>query len=697
VADENPFLRDPKTRFRKADSLSKEEAREQAAALREALEHHNTLYYVRSSPEISDKAYDALFLRLQELEEAYPELQDPSSPTRRVGAPPVDSLEKVEHLGTMLSLSSAEEKGKVREFVRFVRDNTDGERLEWVLEPKLDGFSVEIVYEDGVFRRGSTRGDGRTGEDISENLKTVRTLPLRLQSVEGEGTDVGAVPRLLAVRGEVLMSRDGFRRLNRDRVERGEEPFANPRNAAAGMMRQLDSRKVAGKPLEIFFYEILDREGGQEPTSHWKMLERFGEWGLRTNPLNRKASSLDEIEEYREELAGKRDELEYEIDGVVIKLDDRRLREELGTRQRSPRWAFAWKFPPKKEVTTLQEIVVQVGRTGILTPVALLDPVEVGGVTVSRATLHNEEEVERKGVRPGDKVRVMRAGDVIPEIAERVEKAGGNRGKEFSMPSECPACGAKVIREGAYVRCPAGLTCPAQQVGRIVHYASRDAMDIQTLGEKNVRKLAEKGLVETLPDLYELSVQDLEDLEGFAEKSARKLHEAIQGSKRPPLDRFLYALGIRHVGEHVAAVLARSFGSLERLQEAGREELEGIDEIGPEIAEAVHAFFREKENREILQRLERAGVRPRELTRRQEQPLEGLTFVFTGRLEGYTREEAQSAVERMGARATSGVSGNTDYLVVGEDPGSKLDEAKERGVEILDEKAFERLLRRGEG
>jgi DNA ligase (NAD+) len=670
-------MHDPPTRFAQVDSLSEREAREQAEALREALEHHNTLYYVKNAPKISDHAYDALFRRLEELEEAFPELQTPASPTRRVGAPPVDALEKVEHRRPLLSLSSSEQRGKVEEFLRYVRENTGSRDPMYVLEPKLDGFSVEVIYREGFFERGATRGDGRVGEDISENLKTVRTLPLRLQAAEGRA----AAPGLLAVRAEVLMSRSGFRELNRRRLEQGEEPFANPRNAAAGMMRQLDSRKVAGKPLETFFYDILDQEGGERPDSHWQVLERFGRWGLRTNPMNRRASSMREIAEYHRELSGQREELEYEIDGIVIKLDDRRQREELGTRQRSPRWAFAWKFPPKKEITTLREIAVSVGRTGILTTVALLDPVEVGGVTVSRATLHNEEEVERKGVRAGDKVRVMRAGDVIPEIAERVEKG---HGRAFSMPSDCPACGTPVVREGAYVLCPAGLTCPAQRVGRITHFASRDAM--------NIRTLVDRGLIEDLPDLYSLSVEELEELEGFAAKSARKLHDAIQGSKQPSLERFLYALGIRHVGEHVASVLARSFGSLERLEEASREELEEVGEIGPEIAEAVHDFFQQKENRRVLERLREAGVRPQARKRPAQQPLKGLTFVFTGELERYTRDEAREAVELLGGRATSSVSGNTDYLVVGQEPGSKLDEARKRGLEVLDEAAFRRLL-----
>jgi len=683
VAGKNPFTHNPKTKFEKAKNLKKSEAREQAGQLREALEYHTHLYYIKNKPEISDKAYDALFSRLQELEEAFPELQTPSSPTRRVGAPPLDELKKVEHRRPLLSLDSSEEEKKARDFLRFLRENTGKKDVACVLEPKLDGFSVELVYERGEFSEGSTRGDGRTGEDISENLKTIPTMPLRLQN-NASG--------LLAVRGEVLMSKEGFQELNRTRVQNGEDAFANPRNAAAGIMRQLDSRKVAGKPLQIFCYEIVDSEGQDIPASHWEVLEILAKWGFKTNPLNRLASSFRQIKDYREELMKKREELLYEIDGVVIKLNDRESRKHLGTRQRNPRWAYAWKFPPKKEVTVLRDIVVQVGRTGMLTPVALLDPVDVGGVTVSRATLHNEEEVEKKDVRPGDTVRILRAGDVIPEVAERVKEPGKKRGKKFRMPSHCPSCGSDVVREGAYVLCPAGLSCPAQRTGRIIHYASRGAMDIETLGEKNVKQLVEKGLVKELPDLYKLSPEQLRSLEGFAEKSAKKLYNAIHGASQPALERFLYALGIRHVGEHIAGILALHFGSLERLADAGRDELEAVEEIGPEIAESVQNFFQDKENRRILDELKRAGVKPKSAKRQKSEALKGLTFVFTGELESYTREQAEKEVESLGGRATSSVSGNTDYLILGKGPGSKLDEAKMNDVKILDEKEFMKLL-----
>lgn len=681
---ENPYKTTPPYHFEKIENLSKNQAQQEAELLREAVEYHNWLYYVKNNPRISDDAYDTLFRRLQELEEAFPELHSPYSPTRRVGASPVDELRGIEHTAVMLSLNSVLEEKEMVDFDRFVQRTTGRKDLIYIIEPKLDGLSVEVVYENGTFRYGATRGDGVEGEDISENLKTVRSLPLMLQRNSG-------LPSFLAVRGEVLMSRDGFQWLNRQRIQRGEEPFANPRNAAAGTVRQLDSRKVADKPLDIFFYDIL-RVEGQELSSHWEVLYRFEQWGLKTNPLNKRCESVDEIISYREQLAQNRDSLDYEIDGIVVKLDDYSLREQLGTRERSPRWAIAWKFPPKKEITILKDIVVQVGRTGMLTPVALLDPVSVGGVTVSRATLHNEEEVLRKDVRPGDKVRVMRAGDVIPEVAERIEEKGKKRPPAFSMPQKCPVCGTGVVREGAYYLCPAGLSCPAQLIGRIIHYVSKEAMNIENLGDKIVRKLVERGMVRDLADLYHLRKEDFLELEGFADKSARNLYQAVQGSKNPRLDRFLYALGIRHVGRHLARVLAEKYGSLESLEKAGYEDLLSTQEVGPEIAESVHNFFKQPENIRILERLHGAGVHVRGVEKPRQMPLQGKTFVFTGELEKYSREEAQQLVESMGARAISSVSSKTDYVVAGENPGSKVEKARQQSVKIISEEEFDSLV-----
>lgn len=675
------FKKKPSTDFKPVDKLDKDEAGRQIEALREGIDYHDYRYYVKNDPVISDAVYDKLFKRLQELEDAYPEFQSGNSPTRRVGAEPVDELKKVEHSAVMLSLNASLEKKEVRDFFDFVARNTNRKDVEFVLEPKFDGFSVEIVYEEGRFKYGATRGDGKTGQDISENLKTIGAVPLRLRKQ-------GDLPRFVAVRGEVFMPKDGFQQLNQRRIENGREPFSNPRNAAAGTMRQLDPGNVADKPFEILFYEVLKIEAAQLKT-HWETLHRMAQWGLKTDSRSRRCTKLSEVADFHSRLAESRDDLEYEIDGVVIKVDDLQLRERLGTRQRSPRWAFAWKFPPKQEVTILEKIVVQVGRTGKLTPVALLQPVDVGGVTVSRATLHNEDEVLEKDVRPGDKVRIARAGDVIPEVVERIKTPGRKRSEKFSMPRQCPSCGSEIVREGAYHFCPAGLACRPQLVGGILHYGSREALDIEGLGEETAADLVNKEFVKDFADLYRLSEEDLRQLEGFAEKSARQLHEAIQKSKKPRLDRFLYALGIRHVGQRTAQILAEQVRRLDALKEADAEDLERISDIGPEIARSCADFFAREKNRAVLDRLADSGVKVQAMPAGEKaQPLQGMTFVFTGSLADYTRREAKRAVENRGGRATSSVSGETDYLVVGENPGSKRDEAEAQDVEILDEDGF---------
>lgn len=679
---EMDFKKNPKTDFGDLDELSQEDAKKQVEALREGIAWHDQRYYVENDPVISDGTYDKLLARLQELEDEFPDLRSDSSPTRRVGAAPADALERSEHTAPMLSLDAALDEEKVREFFELVDEKSDNSPSGFVAEPKFDGVSVEVVYEKGRFRSGAMRGDGREGEDISDNLATVRPLPLQLQ-----GEDI---PDFLAVRGEVFLPKEAFREMNRERLENGEEAYANPRNACAGTLRRLESKTVAKWPLDIFFYDILRIDDG-EFNSHCQVLERFGEWGLKTDPHNRRVDSFDDARAYHEEIGEKRDELDYEIDGVVIKVDDLDLREKLGTRHRSPRWAMAWKFEPKKEVTTLEEIVVQVGTSGLLTPVALLQPVDVGGVTVSRATLHNEGEIAKKDLRAGDTVRIERAGDVIPEVVERVDRPNKYAHK-FHMPDACPSCGTEVIREGAYVICPAGLSCRAQLRGRIGHYGSRQALDIELLGEKTAGQLVEAGLVKTLADLYRLEPEDLERLEGFAKKSARKLSESIRNARKPRLDRFLYALSIRHVGQRLAQTLARHFGRLDTLMDADRDELQAIDDIGPEIAASLVAFF--EENRDIIEDLLEAGVEVEPMPDESgEQPLDGKTFVFTGTLDKYTREEAERKVEDLGGRATSQVSGNTDYVVAGQDPGGKIDNAEKEGAEILDEKAFLALLK----
>ena len=680
----NPFIKTPFPHFKDVDEISDQEAGKEIEQLREAIEYHNYCYYVKNDPVISDNTYDRLFNRLLNLEENFPGFESDLSPTRKVGAPPVDKLKKREHVAAMLSLSSSDKEEDVRGFVNFIKKNAAGEDSLFFLEPKFDGLSVEVVYEKGVFSYGATRGDGNTGEDISENVKTIGSLPLKLNPGSG-------FPDFLAVRGEIYMSKEGFQQLNRKRIEEGREPFANARNAAAGIVRQLDPGKVADKPLDIFFYEIID-SGDAEFESHGEMFGLFSKWGLRTCNETRKCTGHDEIKDFYGQLDNRRDELPYEVDGVVIKLDNPRQRQRLGTRHRSPRWAFAWKFEPKKEITILREIIVQVGRSGILTPVAQLDPVEVGGVTVSRATLHNEDEVKKKDVRPGDKVRVIRAGDVIPEIAGRVEKPEKERGKAFKMPGRCPACNTEVVREGAFVVCPAGLSCKAQLKGSLNHFASRDAMNIENLGEKIIGELVDREMIKSIPDLYKLEAEDFNKLEGFAEKSSKKLYEAIQNSKNPRLSVFLYALGIRHAGRHIARVLAGKYKSLDDLINAGYDELSEISEIGPETAESIFHFFNNRDNLEMIDELRKKGVEIKREERSTLKVLEGKTFVLTGELDEFTRDEARERIESLGGRATSSVSDNTDYLIVGKSPGRKLDEARKKKVKILDEKQFRELI-----
>jgi DNA ligase (NAD+) len=680
----NPFIKTPFSSFQEPDKMSRKDAGKEIEQLREAIEHHNYLYYIKNKPAISDHQFDDLFQRLLDLEEHFPAFESDVSPTRKVGAPPVDQLKKKKHAAPMLSLHSSDEEKQVDDFIETVRGKAQGKRTDFVLEPKFDGLSVEVVYENGAFSYGATRGDGETGEDISENVKTINSLPLKLHTN-------GDYPDFLAVRGEIYMGKDDFQQLNKERIEQHQEPFANARNAAAGIVRQLDSKKVADKPLDIFFYEVLaDKETRFD--SHWEMLQQLPCWGLKTNPECRKSRKVKEIRDYYHDIGNKREVIPYEIDGIVIKLDDRKLRSELGTRRRSPRWAHAWKFKPKKEITTLREITVQVGRTGVLTPVALLEPVEVGGVTVSRATLHNEEEVRKKDVRPGDQVRVMRAGDVIPEIAERVQTGGEKRGKPFEMPDHCPVCRTQVLREGAHVVCPAGLSCKAQLKGSLIHFASRGAMNIDHLGEKVIGQLVDRGMVRNLPDLYKLKAVDLEELDGLAEKSARKLYEAIQGSKSPDLEKFLYALGIRQMGRHIARIIAKKYRTLDAIRQTDNEELVEIQEIGPEIAESITHFFGNETNLEMLDQMQKLGIHLQEAETGKSGMLKGKTFVLTGELDRYTRKEAKEKVEALGGRATSSVSDQTDYLVVGENPGKKLNEAKKKKVQIIDEKHFRKLI-----
>lgn len=656
-------------------------------ALRDEIRRHDYLYYVKDHPEISDSQYDRLFRELVELEQAHPELVTPDSPSQRVGAPPLQELVKVPHEQPMLSLDSIIEQSEVQAFDLRMKRELETLSVEYSAEPKFDGLSVELMYDHGVFTRGATRGDGMTGEDVTVNLRTIRSLPLQLHARSN-------LPDHLVVRGEVYMRLDDFQALNRRITERGDDAFANPRNAASGSLRQLDSTITATRPLAVTCYEIMALSTPVPPT-HWDELETLAQWGLPAPALRRLCPSIDEVMAFHRETESMREQLPYEIDGVVVKVNRRDWQGRLGMKSRSPRWAIAYKFTPRKEITTVQEIVVSVGRTGTLTPVALLKPVEVGGVTISRATLHNADEVARKDIRRGDTVKVERAGDVIPAIAERVPVPGEQRSTPFCMPDYCPVCGSSVGREGAYFYCTGQLVCGAQLKGAIEHFASKHALNIEGLGKKTVAQLVDTGLVRSLADLYRLTNADLVRLEGFADRSATLLLESIAGSKTVSLDRFLMGLGIRQVGQHIAKVLAREFGSLDEIMSADRERFQQIREIGPEISQALVLYWSEPRNREVIAQLQESGVQvaPGMATAdRRKSPLAGKTFVFTGGLDHFTRDGAQQAVETAGGRVSSSVSKKTSYLVMGRDPGSKLDQARSLGVTILTEVEFAALI-----
>ena len=678
----NPYISDPRTEFDAVEDIDAETAREQADQLREALRYHDYRYYVENDPVIGDRAYDALFSRLQALESTF-DLDTDGSPTQRVGGEPLDELPEVEHVAPMGSIDQGGDEADVREFDERVRDGLGADAdVQYFCEPKFDGLSVEIVYEDGVYQRAATRGDGEVGEDVTENVRTIASVPQRLR---------GEYPDFLAVRGEVYIPRDAFTAFNRERVERGKDPFANPRNAAAGTLRQLDPSVTAERPLSVFFFGVLDASVDFE--SHSEMHERFPQWGLRVCERTAVVDDIDAAIEYRNDQHRVRDDLDYEIDGVVIKVDDIAACDELGSTSRAPRWAFAYKFPARKEETTVRDIVVQVGRTGRLTPVALMDPVEVGGVTVSRASLHNPSLIADLGVDVGDRVRIKRAGDVIPDVVEVLDDDGDGH---FEFPDTCPACDSPVERDGPMAFCTGGLTCPAQRERSVEHYASRDALDIEGLGEKAVQQLLDAGLASDPADLYELTVEALSDLEGWGETSARNLVEEMDGAREPPLADFLVALGIPEVGTVTARNLAQEFGTFEAILAAAddgdTDAFESVPDVGPTVARSIVEFFEGEGNRAVIDRL-LDHVDPQAAEETGGDALVGLTFVFTGSLDGYTRSDAQELVERHGGSATSSVSGNTDYLVLGDNPGQrKRDDAAENDVETLSEAEFEARL-----
>ncbi len=654
--------------------------------LRRLINHHDTKYYVEDQPEISDEEYDRLFRELKELEDKHPELISSDSPTQRVGGQIAEGFEVVEHKVAMLSLDNAFKEEELYDFEGRIGKLLQGEKVQYVVEPKIDGLGVALLYQDGLLVRGSTRGDGRRGEDITANLRTIRSIPLRIHGGQNAFSE-------LEVRGEVYLRRADFFDLNQEREKAGGVAFANPRNAAAGSVRLLDPSLTAQRPLNIFVYQISYMRPERSST-HWETLIALKSMGFRTNPANSLLSSMAEVVTCCQEMERRRHSLDYEADGVVIKVNSLEQQRRLGYTSRHPRWAIAFKFAAHQETTRVKDIIVGVGRTGALTPVALLEPVQLGGVTVTRATLHNEDEVARKDIRKGDTVLVERAGEVIPQIIQVIKEKRPPGSRPFSMPRECPVCGAVVFRpeEEAVTRCT-NSACPAQIKERLIHYGSRQAMDIDGLGEKIVDQLVNSGLVKDFADLYHLGVDTLSQMERLAEKSATNLVEAIQSTKTRGLSRLLIGLGIRYVGEHVAQVLASHFRSLDRLARASREELLEIPGIGPQIAESVVNFFAQKENQRVIQRLKEAGVRvEEEMEPVGPSPLEGKVFVLTGTLEGFTREEAKEAILRRGGRVTSSVSRNTDYVVVGKDPGSKSEEAERLGISTLNERQFQALL-----
>lgn len=658
--------------------------------LRSRIEDHNYHYYVLDDPRIPDAEYDRLFRELQQLEADYPELASDDSPTRRVGSSADTSFEEVVHRLPMLSLDNAFSEEELRDFDRRVRERlgTDDE-IEYVCEPKLDGLAVSLRYENGSLTVAATRGDGYSGEDITANIRTIPSVPLKLR-----GDDV---PEMVEVRGEVYMPRAGFEKLNQRLAEQGEKTFVNPRNAAAGSLRQKKSTVTARRPLEMCAYSVAVTDESLLPDTQWDSLQQVKRWGFRINPEMRKAKGIEECLEAYNELMEKRDSLPYEIDGIVFKVNRLDLQQQLGFVSRAPRWAIAHKFPAQEELTVIEDVEFQVGRTGAVTPVARLKPVFVGGATVSNATLHNMDEIRRLDVHIGDTVFIRRAGDVIPQVVKVVVDKRPENARSVELPKTCPVCGSDVIQiEGEVVaRCSGGLYCPAQRKEAIRHYASRKAMDIEGLGEKWIDILVDRGMVKTVADLYQLKAKDLTSLERMGEKSASNLIKAIEGSREPVLWRFLYALGIREVGEATAKALASHFGTLEAIADADEEALQEVPDVGPIVAGHIRSFFDQPHNQETLQALKDAGVRWQEevVEQQDEKPLQGETWVLTGTLSGMTRDEAREKLETLGAKVAGSVSKKTACVVAGEAAGSKLARAEQLGVPVLDEEGLLKLLK----
>lgn len=667
--------------------MNHDEAARRAEVLRRDIREHNYRYYVLDDPVIPDADYDRLMRELQSLEQNHPDLITSDSPTQRVGATPDSAFAEVRHSLPMLSLDNAFSEAEFGDFDRRIHDRLGSDTpIEYAGEPKLDGLAVTLRYHRGLFVLAATRGDGYSGEDITANVRTIGCIPLHLRGAD--------YPELLEVRGEVFMPKGGFEALNASLAQRGEKTFVNPRNAAAGSLRQKDPAMTAARPLDFYAYSVAVNNAEVLPETHGAMLEQVAGWGFRINPEMRVLTGVEACLDYYHRLLERRNSLAYEIDGVVFKVNDLALQEALGFISRAPRWAVAFKFPAHEAMTRLRGVEFQVGRTGAVTPVARLEPVFVGGVTVSNATLHNMDEIERLDIRVGDQVIVRRAGDVIPQVVKVIADSRPPNADRIRLPGSCPVCGSEVVRiEGeAVARCTGGLYCPAQRKEAIKHFASRRAMDIEGLGDKWVDVLVEREMVKTVADLYRLRKEDLLDLERMGEKSASNLIEAIARSRHPELWRFIYALGIREVGEATAKALAEHFGDLQAIEAADEEALQAVPDVGPVVAGHLHRFFRQSHNRETIEALLSAGVRWQAPRREGAAALAGRTFVLTGTLTGMTRDQAKARLENQGARVTGSVSARTDYVVAGENPGSKLDKAKQLGVTVLDEPAFSRLL-----
>ena len=673
-----------KAQMAKANGKVKKEAED----LREKIRRHEYLYYVVDEPEISDAAFDKLINRLKEIEAGHPELVTPDSPTLRVGGSPREGFTTVKHARAMLSLDNAFSYEALKDWDRRVREGTGRLVIEYIAEHKFDGLSISLQYERGVLLRGVTRGDGTTGEDVTPNVKTIRSIPLR---VDAAALKKAKMPADFEVRGEIMMTRKAFEALNKQQEEIGGKIFVNPRNSAAGAVRVLDPAITAQRKLDFFAY-YLYVDGKVPFAKHSDSLLALKQLRFRASDDWKLCDGIDAVTDYCTDWDGKREKLPYEIDGVVIKVNATALQNELGFTAKAPRWAIAYKYPARQEQTVVNDIIVQVGRTGTLTPVAVLEPVQVGGVTVSRSTLHNMDEIERLGLHIGDTVLIERAGEVIPHVL-RVVKEGKPR-KAFKMPSKCPVCGGSVHKaegEVAY-RC-VNAACPAKLKESLLHYAGRHAMDIDGLGDKIVDQLVEKGMVKDVADLYSLKLEEVAELERMAEKSAQNLLDEIEASKKQPLSRLIYALGMRFVGERTGQLLAEHFSSLEELAGAKAEKLENVQEVGPKVAESITEFFSESANRTLIKKLNKAGVRPTAEKREvKSDKFAGKSFVFTGGLANRSREEAGALVQQHGGKVSGSVSKKTDYVVVGTDPGSKYDKAKELGVTILSESDFEKLV-----